>query len=61
MKRRILTVSGVVFLAVALCGCSNQQGSLGTNQNSEMNATEVVTPEDSSEVTEEILAEINAL
>lgn len=57
MKRGILTVSVLMLLAGVLCGCSNQQGSLGTNQNSEMNATEVVTPGDNSEVTEEILAE----
>ena len=34
-----------MLLIFVLSGCSNQQDSSGTNQNSEMNATEKVTEE----------------
>ena len=53
MKRRILTISVLVFLVTALCGCSNQDKSPHTSQNSEMNVPETET----KEVTEEILAD----
>lgn len=53
MKRKILTISVLVFLTVALCGCSNQEESPDTSQNSEMHVPETET----EKVTEEILAD----
>lgn len=53
MKRRIRTISILVLLVVALCGCSKQAESPDISQNSEMNVAETET----AEVTEEILAD----